>query len=92
MCGETVNVVHLFLIGPVILLSTYYQWTLPLYILGGGVMVIHGLKFIERWPSWKASGSSVGAGYSAASHSAGTIGLLQKPGGSACSGGCGGSR
>lgn len=48
MCGRTVNVVHLFVIGPVILLSAYYGWTAPLYILGGGVMVIHGWKFIKE--------------------------------------------
>lgn len=48
MCGRTVNVVHLFVIGPVILLSAYYNWTTPLYILGGGVVLIHGWKFIQE--------------------------------------------
>lgn len=48
MCGRTVNVVHLFVIGPVILLSAYYNWTTPLYILGGGVILIHGWKFINE--------------------------------------------
>ncbi len=48
MCGRTVNVVHLFVIGPTILLSAYYGWTTPLYILGGGVVLIHGWKFIQE--------------------------------------------
>lgn len=48
MCGRTVNVVHLFVIGPTILLSAYYGWTAPLYILGGGVVLIHGWKFIQE--------------------------------------------
>lgn len=49
MCGIFVNLAHLFVIGPVILLSTYNGWDVPLYILGWGVVLIHGYKFISNY-------------------------------------------
>lgn len=49
MCGIFVNLAHLFVIGPVILLSTYNGWDVPLYILGWGVVLIHGYKFIGNY-------------------------------------------
>lgn len=66
MCGRFVNVVHLFVIGPILLLSAYYQWQLPLYILGGGVMFIHGSKFIGEQCKTEAApeGGLLGANYS----------------------------
>lgn len=96
MCGPTVNVVHLFVIGPVILLSTYYEWKLPLYVLGVGVMLIHGMKFIER--NWDAGPSlqtvpTVGlSGNSGGSRNVQSFAPAPKRESSGCSGGCGGYR
>jgi len=42
MCGEAINWLHTILIGPVIIVSTYYDWKLPLYLLGGLAILVHG--------------------------------------------------
>lgn len=75
MCGRFVNVVHLFVIGPILLLSAYYQWQLPLYILGGGVMFIHGSKFIGEQCKTEAApeGGLLGANYSVGGVAGGSL-------------------
>lgn len=75
MCGTFVNVVHLFVIGPILLLSAYYQWQLPLYILGGGVMFIHGSKLIsaQSKTTTAADGGLLGASYSVGGVAGGSL-------------------
>lgn len=75
MCGTLVNVVHLFVIGPILLLSAYYQWQLPLYILGGGVMFIHGSKFIGEQckTATVVEGGLLGASYSVGGVAGGSL-------------------
>lgn len=42
MCGPAINWLHSLLIGPVIIISAYYNWKIPLYILGGSAILVHG--------------------------------------------------
>ena len=42
MCGPAINWLHSLLIGPLILASAYFEWKVPLYILGISAILIHG--------------------------------------------------
>lgn len=82
MCGIFVNIAHLFVIGPIILLSTYNQLSVPLYILGWGVILIHGYKFISNYARL-ALGSRLGGW---GSYQGAFASQLQKPGCTSCMG------
>ncbi len=45
MCGTYVHWMHLA-IGGLILFSTYYDMKAPLYLLGGGALLIHTYKLV----------------------------------------------
>lgn len=82
MCGIFVNIAHLFVIGPLILVSTYNQWSVPLYILGWGVVLLHGYKFIANYAKL-ALGNRLGA---MGSNQGPFASLWQKPGCTSCTG------
>lgn len=41
MCGPAINWLHSIIIGPIILVSTYYGLKLPLYIVGISAILVH---------------------------------------------------
>lgn len=42
MCGTAVQRAHLFIIGPVIIVATYFDLDWLLYLLGGATILVHG--------------------------------------------------
>lgn len=48
MCGPMINFTHTLIIGPLIIVSVYFRWKWPLYILGILAIVSHGYLMHNR--------------------------------------------
>lgn len=53
MCGPMINWLHGLVIGPLILVSTYFEWKWPLYILGASAILVHGFFMNQRTSTTK---------------------------------------